>query len=375
MSAPPLLTCPFCSLHCDDLHLDTDGGHLAGITPACALAEASFRRAWAQPSAQRGQAPFLIGEGARRLGNARRALVVVGGDADQAAVESAFRLAETISAALITVDPMDEGLALAMKSAGMLTATLGDLHKLAAQVVLLGSSPETIAPRLWHFLGEEKQSAAIHLSTDYTLETLRWQRMWARRDGGEKMPATLVDAAQKIERAPSGLVVVGRPQLEYIEPLACELLAWLAQLNLKWPWYVLYLPESANSTGVTETLLSLSGSPGSLRCEGMLTRFAPRECRLESVIQESDVILLVGAAHSLPGKSWPRDCQQRAILLSPEPPVWEPGLWIPVAQPGVDATGCMLRVDGVPVELEIVLSASFPSAAQVLAELILEAAG
>ncbi len=311
----------------------------------------------------------------QRLKQASRLLVVIGGEAVQTEVEAAFRLARAASAVLLTAGPVGEDLAMAMKSAGLLVATLGDLRRDASQAVLLGVSPETSAPRLWHFIGDEKQESALHMTSDSPLETLRWLRLYARRESFQPLPAGLMPIAQKIEAAPSGVVIFGSGWLAGGEPLARELLAWLADLNHSGRWYGLYLPEAPNSTGVTEALLSLAGFPGSLRFEEGRAQPVLYEVRLKSALLEAGAILLVGGSRA--GESWPPACQQRTILLSADDPGWTPGLWLPVAQAGLDAPGAMLRLDGLPVELSPVLLAEpgrRPEAAQVLDELAREVA-
>ncbi len=370
MSQSLLWTCPFCSLHCDDLQLEIDGGHLAGMAPACALAEAGFRRTWPQPGASSQNA---MREAGQRIKQARRLLVAAGGEAGQAAVEAAYRLAEAASADLLAADPVDESLALAMKSNGLLTATLRDLRSLAAQVVLLDASPETCAPRLWHFIGAEKQASAITLPFSMALETLRFLRLHTRRDSFQPLPDRWISAARQIEAAPSGVVIFGPPAPRDAEPLFHELLGWLEELNRVSRWYGLYLPRSPNTAGITEALLSLSGISGKLHFTNGGATDAGYELHLETAVQESDVILLTGGGR-LPAESWPVDCQQRAILLSPSAPGWKPGLWLPVAQPGLDAPACMLRLDGLPVELEPLLPGKRPSTALVLEHLAQEAA-
>ncbi len=314
-----------------------------------------------------------MSEAARRIKQARRLLVVVGGEADQAAIEAAFHLAGAASAALLAADPVEENLALAMKSTGLLTATLGDLRSLIAQVVLLGASPETFAPRLWHFIGQDKQDTAITLPS--SLETLRWLRLHTRQDIFQPLPEELIPVAEKIAAAPSGAVIFGPPGQEDTGPYFHELLAWLADLNRDGRWYGLYLPGSPNTTGVMEALLSVTGCPGSLHFEDGRASYAAHEFRLETAVQESDAILVIGGSAGLTAaETWSPACQQRAILLSPAAPGWKPGLWLPVAQPGLDAPGSMLRLDGLPVELEPLLPGKRPSAACVLESLAREAA-
>ncbi len=356
------LICPFCGLHCDDLCLEFGGGHLARLSPACPRAEAGYRRAWA--GIENAPEPALR-DAAEALCRARRPLLVLGNGLEAEAVEAAFDLAQALGGRLLC-DPLGAGLDLAeaLGRQGALLATLGECRP-AQQVVLCGRRPEELAPRIWEFLGEEKRASALECPLASPIETIRWLRL-ALRGEGESGPERIRDLAKSIQAAPSGVVVVRVDWLGTADGLAGQMLQWLNELNRRGRWLALFLGARGWGAGAAETLLDLSGAPGSLRggLEGI--RFAPRECRWERAAAEADAVLWVGEGLSAVDLPPARSPSRWVAALSPEKPAGAVDLWMPAAQVGLDAAGTLMRVDGVPVALEDIITSGRLSATQAL---------
>jgi formylmethanofuran dehydrogenase subunit B len=65
-----------------------------------------------------------------------------------------------------------------------------------------------------------------------------------------------------------------------------------------------------------------------------------------------DACLFVGNPHTLVENLAALLQGKDTILIDPIQPSWKPTVWLPVTQVGVDATGSMARLDGVPLLLE-----------------------
>ena len=370
------VTCPFCNLHCNDLHLSFDGGRLTGLTPACSLSEAGFRRVASALAEERtAKSPLETDLRTARtwLREALRPLVVLSGDLDRDAVLAAVKLARKYSA-ILTCDEDCSGsvLGLSMQSAGFLSATLHELHDLSL-VVLAGVEPASTHPRLGEFLGWDLGTDCLFLDPPDPLVALRWLRMGSLDPAGN-IPAKFAEAANRIQAAVSGVVVFGPEWLKAGLPLATELLLWLRDLKARRPWYALYLAPAPNSTGVIETLLSETGYPGNLHFGPEQVDYSPRLLRAEHIIQQgdADLCLLVGQPGAFSDHTLTRLTQGRTILLDPDPPAWNSPVWLPSARFGVEAPGRFQRLDGVMVKLRSVLHGDRPLMKDLLLELTRE---
>ena len=157
------VTCPFCSLHCDDLHLEPGGGHWVLQSPECNLAKKKYLQ---KPKLEFSFDPKQIKKTGQWLVRARHPLLVLDGSVDQDAVISSIELSRSINAGLIySGDAIGTSLSLAMQSVGLLSATLGDLKELAEQVIIFGQMPEESLPRFWGFIGTQKERKPSVLMT------------------------------------------------------------------------------------------------------------------------------------------------------------------------------------------------------------------
>jgi formylmethanofuran dehydrogenase subunit B len=370
------VTCPFCSLQCTDLRLSFDGGRLSGFTPGCALGESGFRRALADRSAKqpsRASQKTSLQTARTWLRESRQPLVVLSGVVDGEAVPAALRLAKQVSAILACDEDLTGSLlGLSMQATGLLTGTLGDLRNLSL-VVLCGVDPDKTHPRLGDFLCRDQASRTLRLEPLDLLESLRWLRL-AGSVAGESIPPGYAQISARIQAAPSGLVVFGSKGLIASQPLTTELLLWLRDLNREKPWYALYLAPSPNCVGMVESLLSLTGVPGNLRFGPQGVDYSPQLWRAEHLIQQggTDLCLLVGQPGSFSEKTLSLLAARRTILLDPQPPDWNPAVWLPSARVGVEVAGHFQRLDGVPVELHALLPGRRPSMGTLLSELAAE---
>lgn len=350
------VTCPFCSLHCADLRVSFDGGRLAGIAPDCFLAEAGFRSAAVRLSTDQSAIrphPTTLRTAWEWLREARQVLVVLSGGLDDETVSAAVRLARQFSAILVCdEDCSGSVLGLSMQTTGFFSSTLGDLRGLS-QVVLCGVNPARTHPRLGEHLGRDLTIDSLILDPPNPLEALRWLRL-AGSDLTEIIPPIFSEAAARVKAAPSGMVIFGMELLKAGQSITTELLFWLKDLNLGKRWYALYLAPAPNSTGVVETLFSETGYPGNMRFNQEGVDYSPRLWRADRLIQQGamDLSILVGHSDSFSEETLFTLSQGRTILIDMEQPAWNPSLWLPSAQVGIDVPGCHQRLDGIPVNLQ-----------------------
>ena len=363
------VTCPFCSLLCNDLQLTFDGDCLADFSPACSLGETGFRLAVAESAFEE---PVHSGfETSLRaamtwLNEARQPLVVLSGNLDNEAISTAVQLAKQYSA-ILTCDEDCSGsvLGLSVQTTGLLTDTLRDLRG-QSLVVLCGVNHAQSHPRLGEMLGRDLESDSLPFNPSEPLEAIRWLRV-ANDNTTEPIPARFAAITARIKAADSGVVVFGLEWLKTGRPFTTELLLWLKGLNRVKHWYGLYLAPDPNTTGLIET-----GFPGNLRFGQGKTEFSPRMWRAESIILQggSDLYILVGQPVSFSEKTLRLLSQGRTILLDSEMPAWNPPIWLPTSRIGVGCPGRFLRLDGVPVELQPVL----PSRQLLMKDLLLKLA-
>ena len=368
------VTCPFCSLLCNDLRLIFDEGALAAFSTDCVVGEAGFRLA-VDDSTHEEPTQAVLETSLRTartwLQEARQPLVVLAGTADTEAISAAVRLAKRTSAILACDEDWSGSvLGLSMQKAGWLTDTLRELRS-QSLVVLCGVDPARTHPRLGELLGRDLKTDSLQFDPADPLEALRWLRV-ARSKSTEPIPAWCTAVHTRIEAACSGLVVFGQEWLKVGNPFTTELLLWLKDLNKEKHWYALYLPPAPNSSGVVETLLSETGFPGNMHLRSRKLDFSPRVWRAENVIQQggADVCILVGKPGSFSEETLSLLSQSRTILLDAERPAWNPPVWLPSARVGVECSGRFQRLDGVPVELQPVL----PSRRRTMKDLLYELA-
>ncbi len=358
------VTCPFCSLGCNDLQVSFEGGILVSFSPVCPLGESGFRRA--ASSLKTGQATenFLknsLKTTRRWLQEANQPLVVLSGTLDEDAVHSAVRLAKKYSAILACDEDWSGSmLDLSIQVAGSMTTTLHDLRGLSP-VVFWGVDPAHTHPRLYDFLNGSLAGDFLYLNPPDPLEAVRWLRL-ACLGEANNIPAEITEAADQIIAAQSGLVIFGPGFLKFGQPFVTEFFLWLKDLTREKRWYSLYLAPSPNSTGVRETLLSLTGYPGNLRCSKGQVDYSPRLWRAERVIRqgEADLFLLAGQPASFSHETLAMLSQRRTILLDPDPPSWNPTIWFPTARVGVEVPGHFQRLDGVSVDLDSIFPREHP---------------
>jgi formylmethanofuran dehydrogenase subunit B len=362
------VACPFCSLHCDDLHLKFDGGHWKLISPNCKLASYRYRE-WSSVPKRISSSSFQ--EAAKILKNVHRLLIVLTGDVEQEAVIPAVNLARATSAYLVRDNnSRSENISSAIRAVGLLSATLAELRDRAGQVVILGNDPEKSLPRFWEFLGHKKKEKAILIDSRQILESIQ-QLCLQERGLKTSFYGDMQVIATRIGKANSGVVFINSESMIADVNGITEIMMWLRELGETKKWYGQILFPSANEFGISQALMSTTGHSGGLSFRKGKIDHDPRSFQLEKLIEyrEADAIIIIGEANHLPKPIVKKLEGFNTVVISSEKPHFHTDAWLPYARVGIDSPGTMLRLDGVPVRFESMLQSGQATARDFLVQL------
>ncbi|MEN6435526.1 MAG: hypothetical protein ABFD58_06880 [Anaerolineaceae bacterium] len=342
------VSCPFCSLHCADLHLHFDGDRLVQVSPACSMAQKMYSVALDALAASKNlSSDREISQAVAWTRESSHKMVILCGDLHQEAVECAVQFARRQKATLVCEEDFTgSSLSLAMKQAGLISATLGELKKAVQQIICCTKDVHNSLPRIADFLGQQLINQAVYLSSEHALDAIRRMRLKQ-----ETLPDELLEIQNKIQAVECGLLLFDRDWLEGDHQIAAELLLWLGELNIEKRWYGLAIPPAANSFGVVESLLSLTGYPGNMRFQSDGVKYEPRTCTLSWLLQNAhiDLCYFLGTPHFLTEKMLDLSGEIPTLVLGPNPPEGKNAVWLPAALAGIDCAGSSLRLDGLPV--------------------------
>jgi formylmethanofuran dehydrogenase subunit B len=357
------VTCPFCALHCDDLRLHVSGGQLELIAPACPWATTGFRAYASSPVQQQEPKTEIAVE---LMKSARSILMVLAPDVTNETVDAALRLAQKRSASLTTLRNY-AGWAQAVGTTGWLSATLGDIKALEGAVLFFGVAKEEIPPRFPQAINQSDNKEFIHIAETEYVETARWLRVLTRGDASQ-VPRRIIALNNTISKSTNGVIVLGDGLLDQGEQPLTEVLLWLEELNHAGRWYGLALSRGGNGQGISETLLRLSGHPGSVTMRSRGADYTPRELSGLSpeASREADVLLWIGEPEHISAEATSAIRHIPTVVLSHARPGWKPTCWIQTAHPGIEMAGSMLRMDGVPVSIHRLIESTLPSTQEIL---------
>jgi formylmethanofuran dehydrogenase subunit B len=362
------VACPFCSLHCDDLHLNYDGGRWKLISPACSLASRQFKKEDPVPG---GTYSRSIQNATKILDKAHHALIVLTGDVEQEAVIPALNLARATSAYLVRDNGNSgENISNAMQRVGLLSGTIADFSEQTDQVVILGDDPEKILPRFWEFIGNKKKDKTVWVNSRQSIEIIQHLRLCnlaIKTPIDEKIKAV----ATRISKAHSGVVFVSSESvLADANPLT-EILLWVKEIGESQKWFSQVLSPLSNEAGISQALRLTTGYSGGMSFRKGNIYHDPRSFQLEKLIEyhEADVVIIVGGASQLPKSTLQRLEGFKTITLSPEESKFHSDAWVPCAQVGVDAPGTMQRFDGIPIKFETLINSGRATARDFLDQL------
>ena len=244
-------------------------------------------------------------------------------------------------------------MSLAMKQAGFLSASLGELRRGISQVICCGKDSLQLLPRLKDYLPVLGSGNVHILAGSNPMETLQNLRLITIKAKNANL--------EPVTQGLPGLVLFDRNWLQEDPHIATELFLWLADLNQGQRWYALYIPPAPNSTGVCNALLTATGFTGSIE-------YNPRMFQLQQLVEKGwiDTCIIAGNPGLLSASLLTSLEKITTILFSPEPPEWKPTISIPVARAGVDSAGIMQRLDYLPFALQPLITSSRPVVEAVL---------
>ena len=361
------VACPFCSLHCDDLHLQYDGGHWKLISPPCSLASRCYGEVDSQNEAGNGK---TLLQAVHILQNARSPMVLLGGDADQDTALATLRLAHGCSAYLIRDNERSDVFANAVRITGLLSSSIIEFRNHADQIVILGEDSTIAHPRFWEFVGEKKKESAIRLGTKDCMKTIRQLRIMTKGFASQHKSKELEAIVQRMYKAESSALFINDALITSDVDLLTEIFLWLRDLNVNNKWFGQVISPSANEAGISHILREQTGFPGNIRFLNGQTHHDARLFHLSSIIenQEADVILVVNG--ELPFTKRDRLDHVKVITISAQKPLPSPDAWLPCAQIGLDTAGVMFRLDGVPVQFSSLVDQRLPTARDYLNRLL-----
>ena len=399
-----VFVCPFCGLLCDDLpgpgEADDNSSWADKVQALCPKAAATIA-ALADAGAVRGArvdgkvvaADTAIAEAARRIAAARRPVIGgLGGDVQ--AMRSALALGDRIGARLLHRNQfVVQRNLFAQQSRGAFTTTLAEARQRAEMVVLVGGDPTRAFPRLMERLlapqpvfadaaarrvvlleapAPEGLPAGTHVDQIDLGGRDLFDAVALLRAALRGLPhdeaAGLDELARRMAECRYGVVVWAAGQLpESGADLLVEQLHQLViDLNQRTRWAA--LPLAGNDGDLTANAVAAWQTGFALPIE-----FAGGEVHYDPFPDYADTDLLiwlgtlpgVGAAE-LPGA---RADVERIVIGAPPLGAGLAGrhVFIPAATPGIDASGHLVRTDGViTLYAPGVLRSPLPSASAVI---------
>lgn len=403
------MVCPFCSLLCDDLVIETRGGKLKLRDKGCPRAAAGYENtpATARPRIDGKPAGLEQAlERARDLLRKSRRPLIAGLGTDVAGMRAALKLADRTGA---IIDHMHSEGAFRnlriLQERGWIMTTLTEIRNRADLLLFVGTDAIRVHPRFFErivwpesalFLRDPAQREIVYLGDG--LDT----RSGVRPDGKPPtvidcpaedlaqalallkaqvrgvepalpIPKALAQLANKLAAASYGVLIwspgeLATPHADLIVQAACELIT--------------ILNEKTRFSG-----LSLGGNDGGITAMGVCTwqsgyplrasfsrgypEYDPGRFSASSVLQRGEADLLIWISCFAGQASLPETDIDTIAIADPATELarW-PRVFIPVGVPGMDHTGQVLRVDGaVSLPLRQVRHSRLPSAADVIAQL------
>lgn len=386
--------CSFCGLLCDDLSMEArDDGTLAVTAAGCGKAATSYARITQATPEQR--QPHLHGkpatlaqalDAAASLLWQSRLPLFAGLATDVHGMRGLMRLADRCGAVL---DHMNATAKfrniLTVQDNGWITTTFAELRNRADLVVLIGSRVEDRYPRFFErlvwpketlFLDDLAQRRVVHLgpATDLTpatsptgvkADSLDCERaalpevlaalraiyngrpLDAATVGG--VPVTALQAlAESLRKARYAVLVWAAPDLDFphAELTVQTIAGLLDDLNVTTRAAGLPLGGNDGDFSADAVMLWQSGFPFRMSFAPGYPDYDPRLYDTAGLLErgEADLMLWVSSLDSL--RPRPATTAPTIVLASAGTPV-DPAVpvWIPVATPGVDTVGHMLRGD------------------------------
>ena len=410
-------TCPFCGLLCDDLLVESEQDTLRPVRGACERSQTAFARLG---PAQVTRAAALVNgkhtdydtalHAAAAILRASRRPLIGGLATDIEGMRAALSLARRVGAVVDhAVSPVKYRNLHVLQDAGWITTTLSEVKNRTDLLILIGDGWHTRFPRFIERMIEPDTGmfAGSLARRIVLLDSQAATAVHALPEGHERLtltaPITELPGLIGMLNALVAKMPVDATRIRGVDPASLEqcvdwmrnaqygTVVWAAP-DLDWPHAELALQmlsrllRTLNNTG-RFAALPLAGSNGDLSANAVHTwqsgvafpashangkvDFDPHRYTASSVLarSEADCILWIS---SLSAELTPLAFQGPVILLgrADVQPASAPQVFIPVATPGIDASGAMVRTDKVvSLYLHGLRNSALPSVADALSAL------
>jgi formylmethanofuran dehydrogenase subunit B len=409
--------CTACGCVCDDLRLTASADRIVRAEGACSLSEPwllAQNREFPPAAEIDGQSVPLdeaIVRAADLLREARYPLVYGLSRSSTEGQRAAVALVESLGATIDTSASLCHAPSLvAQQQVGKVTGTLGEVRNRSDLVLFWGSDPVSSHPRHWErysvdargrFTPDGRRSRFVvvadtartasaeaadlfvPIEPDRHFEALFALRAMVRGSLDEigdcsGAPADLLnELGRRMKAARSGVIFfgVGLARGESGHCNVQALLQLVTDLNGPGRWYAMRMRVQGNVVGADSVLLWQTGYPFAVNMARGYPRYNPGEFSVQGLLErgEADACLIVGS-ETLGWLSSAAIAHLRRIpTVVLDPPDTHSAVSATVrfriALPGIHLSGTAYRMDGIPLPLQAVLPAPYPSDAQVLSDI------
>ncbi len=404
-------TCIACGCLCDDIVLTAEGGRVVEARNACEIGRRWFLADHSQAGfpvatieGRAAGAEEAIGRAAEVLGRARSPVVLGLSRTTNEAVAAALAVADRIGAVVdIGPDEASDARALAVQRVGMVSATLGEVKNRADVVVFWGADPVVTHPRHWERYSVEPRGRFVPAGrADRTVIVIdaertatadgadlfvrvapgaRFETLWTLRalvrgiapDPGRVARATgldlavLRDLAARLRAARYGAWFLGDgPDRPAMFEAALTL---VRDLNATSRFVLLGLGGPGNAAGARAVATWQTGHPSAVSLARGVPRALPGITSAAAMLDRGEVDAVLIVADDGKAISGLSEAARRHLATIPTV-VIAPGaprsgrpatVALASATPGIDASGTVMRVDGVTLPLRPPLAASVPT--------------
>ena len=408
------VTCPFCSLHCDDLVIRNSSGKLNIEKGACAIATRQFERndPHASPSVfgKKTSLEDALERAANILGESRQAHFA-GSASDVNACRSLLNLADKVGASIDHVhgDAMTSNLRV-LQTRGWITTTLAELKNRADLIIFVGTDASTRYPRFFErFVWNQASLAGLKRNTrqlfyigegldttkgispkgnkptlipcsgksiNETLLLLRALLENSKVDETEidkKVLKNLNSLSEQIKQADYGVIIWDPAEFSASDgELSVQVISdMLRKLNKKQRFAGLSLGGNDGGTSFTSVCSWQSGFPLRVSFRDAYPAHDIFRFSTSRILEENNSDSLLWLNNFDTSLVVPSTKVPRIVLSRPLRRVSEDiAVYIPLATPGLDHRGNLMRTDSVvSLPLSKLRESAFPTASEVLDKL------
>jgi formylmethanofuran dehydrogenase subunit B len=392
------VVCPFCSLACDDLVIEAQGGDLRLMRPACPIAEREFARPLPPAGPMLGDEPAELEDAVAHAAGllAEAGLPLFSGlGTDVAGMREVLALAELTggivdhagsSGLLANVRTMQDG--------GWVTATLAEVRNRADLVLLVGTDTHALAPRFVErclapsatlfgpitrelvYLGDGLRPAegvgsvtTLPCPPERLAAALAVLRAMVAGAPGAVRDETLLNLATRLQAARYPVIVWAAGALPGRHPdlLVGMLAGLIRELNTSRRCVGLPLAGPDNIIGCNQVCAWQTGVPLRTSFAAGVPDHDPARWGTEALLRggQPDALLWLASLRDspVPDVSMPTIVLARPGNTLPRPV----DVLIPVGTPGLDHAGSVYRTDSVvSLPVRALRDSGLPSAAEVL---------